>query len=226
MATFTDLENYFSPQRLQRYLVACGGDSSKAVNLYKSNILISQSFHPLICLFETVIRNQINQTLANYFSDSDWILNQLPHFFSNKIFGHKYYLKNEIEKTVIRLRRGGFTVNSGKVVADLTFGFWTAIFEKRPYSLLRGKPIQIFPKLPSGKGRVDIYNDLTIIRDFRNRVSHSEPICFNGNSISFTYAVQNYRVIYKLLRWIDVNLPPYLKEFDSVITEIKKAKII
>jgi hypothetical protein len=226
VTTFADLERYFSAQRLQRYLVACGGNNDRAVDLYKANIRMSQSFHPLLCLFETVIRNKINQVLTAHFSDSGWILNQQAHFMSHISLGRKYYLRTEVDKTVQRLRRGGFTVNSGKVIADLTFGFWSALFEPRHYSLLLGKPIHIFPRLPSGINRLYIYNNLTIIRDFRNRVSHSEPICFNVNNISFHYAIQNYRTIFRLLRWVDVNLPPFISEFDTVISEIKHAKNI
>jgi hypothetical protein len=219
--TFNELEQFVSVQRLQRYLLACAGDNVKAVHLYKANIRISQSFHPLLCLLEIVLRNQIDLKLSAHFGDAEWILNQRAGFMSDARLGPKFYLREEVNKTVIRLRRAGYAVNSGKIIADLAFGFWNALFEPRPYQLLLGRPIQIFTKLPATKGRIDIYNNLTEIRTFRNRISHNEPICFNGLNKSFADTVENYKTIWRTIRWIDSKLLPFVNEFNTTIEEIR-----
>lgn len=149
--SFAELENFFSSQRLQRYSIACSGNNSRAIELYKANIRISQSFHPLLCLMETVLRNQINLKLSVYFNDADWILNQRSGFMSHTTLGRRYYLKGEVNKTIGRLRNAGYVINSGKIIADLNFGFWSAIFEPRPYQLLQGRPIQIFTQLSTNE---------------------------------------------------------------------------
>ncbi|MGC2238816.1 MAG: Abi family protein [Pyrinomonadaceae bacterium] len=219
--SFVELESFFSAQRLQRYLIACGGNNARAIELYKANIRISQSFHPLLCLVETVLRNRINLKLSVHFNDPDWILNQRNGFMNHNTLGRRFYLKSEVDKTINRLQSAGYVVNSGKVIADLNFGFWSAIFERRAYQLLQGKPIQIFTQLPATKRRIDIYNNLSQIRDFRNRISHNEPICFNGNIISFNHTVQTYKIIYRTIRWIDSKLLAFFNEFNSTIREIK-----
>jgi hypothetical protein len=35
----------------------------------------------------------------------------------------KFFLREEVNRTESRLRRAGYTVNSGKIIADLNFGF-------------------------------------------------------------------------------------------------------
>ena len=44
--------------------------------------------------------------------------------------------------------------------------------------------------------QADIYRDLTHIREFRNRIAHHEPVCFDGiGSISTAFARQHYQLI-------------------------------
>ena len=64
------------------------------------------------------------------------------------------------------------------------------------------------------------------MRDFRNRIYHNEPICFNGNNIDFAYATQIKNELYELLDWIDCDLPKYVKTFDSIDNKINSANEI
>lgn len=64
-------EKYFSKQRLQRYLVGCDYDYERAIRLYKENILVSQSLHPLIGIVEVVMRNRIHEVIKEHFGNED-----------------------------------------------------------------------------------------------------------------------------------------------------------
>lgn len=56
--------------------------------------------------------------------------------------------------------------------------------------------LQIFPNKKKGKSQSDIYKDLTHIREFRNRIAHHEPICFDGNgNLSTVFARSHYQLI-------------------------------
>ena len=56
---FRDFRQYFSASRINRYLLSTGNSTSRAVRLYKANLKISQAFHPLLGVFEVILRNRI-----------------------------------------------------------------------------------------------------------------------------------------------------------------------
>ena len=55
------------------------------------------------------------------------------------------------------------------------------------------------PGTIQGKGawfKTNIYKQLTAIREFRNRIAHHEPICFNATrAIDTKYAKEHYELI-------------------------------
>ena len=79
---------------------------------------------------------------------------------------------------------------------------------------------------PAGTNRSTISQKLNRIREFRNRVYHNEPICFNGNMIDFTYAENIKNKIYEILSWIDGDLNDYVEYFDAIDNKISIAKNI
>lgn len=233
---FQKVRLYLSSSRIDRYLIATENSSTKSVKLYKANLKISQSFHPILGILEVILRNRINTILAGHFVDPDWIINQKTGFMIDPSLTYKDYrthrmvtndyLKSSVEKSERRFRRLRIPVTSGKIIADQTLGFWTDLFELSHYRLLRGRPIQIFNHLPAGYGRIEICDRLNKVRKFRNRINHNEPICFNGNTIDFNSAEDVYNSIIELLTWIDPELINWIRNMDSVIVKINNAKKI
>ena len=227
---------YLSSQRIDRYLIATGNRKTRAVRLYKANLKIAQSFHPLLGALEVTLRNRINTILSAHFSDPDWIINQKTGFMAAPSLTHldrrtgrrvtNDFLKSSVEKSERRFRRLRVPITSGKIIADQALGFWTDLFEVHHYRLLLGRPIQVFHNLPSGHGRSDACDRLNKIRQFRNRINHNEPICFNGAAIDFTYVEEVYDAIIEILTWIDPELIKWVKDIDMVRTKIASAKII
>lgn len=231
---FKDFKQYFSESRVNRYLIATGNSSSKAVRLYKANLKISQAFHPLLGVFEVVMRNRINDILVSHFTDPDWIINQKTGFMSDpslrftyKRTGHiktNVFLKSEINKAEKRLQKAGMPITSGKIIAEQTLGFWTDLFEVHHYRLLKGKPIQIFNLLPPGHGRKEVNEELNKVRRFRNRINHNEPICFSGNNVGFTETLEVYKSLKNLLNWINPEIIKLVSDIDRVVQIINKVK--
>ena len=232
---FSDFSKYFSQSRVNRYLLATGNSTTKAVKLYKVNLKISQAFHPLLGFFEIILRNRLNDILTSHFKDPDWIINQKSGFmsdswliFTNKLTGqHKIndFLKKEISKAEKRLHKTKTQITSGKIIAEQTLGFWTDLFEVHNYRLLKGKPIQIFNSLPVNQGRKEINDELNKIRRFRNRINHNEPICFSKNNIDFNEAIEVHKSIINLLTLIDPNIINLIADLDKVKNTIYKFKI-
>jgi hypothetical protein len=233
---FQKVRLYLSSQRIDRYLIATGTSKTRAVRLYKANLKIAQSFHPLLGALEVILRNRINTILVAHFSDPDWIINQKTGFMVDPSLTHidrrtrrrvtNDFLKSSVEKSERRFRRLRVPITSGKIIADQSLGFWTDLFEVHHYRLLLGRPIQVFNNLPSGHGRSDACDRLNKIRQFRNRVNHNEPICFNGAVIDFTYVEQVYDAITEILTWVDPELVKWVKDMDTVRIKIANAKTI
>lgn len=233
---FRDFRQYFSASRVNRYLIATENSKARAVKLYKANLKTSQAFHPLLGVFEVVLRNRLNDILTSHFTDPDWIINQKTGFMSDPSLRFMYkrtgqqktndFLKKEIIKAEKRLQKTRTHITSGKIIAEQTLGFWTDLFEVHHYRLLKGKPIQIFHSLPAGHGRKEVNEELDKVRRFRNRVNHNEPICFNGNNIDFTETLEVYASITNLLSWIDPEIIKLIADIDKVKKTIDKARTI
>lgn len=216
---------YLSKPRYNRYLTATGNNSKRAKRLYTANIRLAQAFHPILSQFEVVLRNSLNNVLSAHFADKDWVINQKTGFMKDNSLKHShYFLKTCVQKTETRLTRRSIPITSGKIIADQTFGFWLAFFLSHHYSLVGGKPIHIFPNKPPNENRAKIYDKLDLIKDFRNRVNHCEPICFVGHNINCAYALKIRTTIYSLIEWIDPKLIPFFEDIDNI--QSKTAQIM
>ena len=193
---FKTSQKLYSVPRMRKYLNACAGNKQKTMQLYRYNLRLCQRFYGVLNLFEIMLRNAINEHYAAYYSDSDWIANQAD---TGKLLE---YNKDEIRQTEADYRRRGI-YNNNKMVASLTMGFWTKLFSKKRYKRGGKTLLQIFPNKQKGKNQTGVYKDLTHIREFRNRIAHHEPICFDGNgNISTTFARRHYQLICEYISYM------------------------
>ncbi len=196
---FKSSQKIYSAPRMRKYLNACSGDKRKTMQLYRYNLRLCQRFYGVLNLFEVMLRNAINGHYSAYFSDSDWIVNQAD---SGKLLE---YNKDEIIQTEAGYRKRGI-YNNDKMVASLTMGFWTKLFSKKRYKRGGKTLLQIFPNKTKGKNQADVYKDLTHIREFRNRIAHHEPICFDGTgNISTSFARRHYQLIRDYISYMGQN---------------------
>ncbi len=212
------LENFVSKQRLDRYLVSCSNSKQKAKILYKENLLVAQSFYPILNLFEIFLRNSINDKLSHFYNDDAWIINQKTGFMNDKSLFPNFWIQKQVINTEKNTRG---IITAGKIVSEQTFGFWTCLFEPRYYKLINGYVIHCFPDKPTHVNRIYIANMLREIRIFRNRIYHNEAICFENMTIDFSYALKIKEYIFKLLEWMDTELKEYaiqLNTIDETIT--------
>ena len=212
------IQKLISVARFERYLIAAEKDGQRAIRLYKANLRIAQAFHPILGLFEIILRNCLNEALKKHFKDPDWTINQkhlLTHVMVKGII--------DVEK---RLKAKGGLVTNSKVIADQNFSFWTQQLEKQAFKKLRGSPIHAFKNLPKTMNRSDISTRLNEIRVFRNRINHNEPICFKADRINFSEIEKIHGLIHEVLDWLDHDAKKMVCEVDTVKDEIAKAKRI
>lgn len=69
---FTEFEETISPERMHRYVFACGNDTRRAMTLYRYNLKLSQEMFTLISCFEVSLRNRIDREMQANFG-ADWL---------------------------------------------------------------------------------------------------------------------------------------------------------
>jgi hypothetical protein len=228
------IKKYISASRLQTYEIVCSNNTQRALKAYQTNIRLSQAFYPLLTMVEVVLRNAINEELTDHFSDANWLINQQTGFMVDPSLTtidrrtnqprHNHYLKISVEKSIRKIRIG---CTQGKIISTLEFGFWTAFFDNYHYRILSGSPIRIFSRLPSGTNRAVVFDKLTRIRDFRNRVYHNEPIIFDKNNAGTPYysldkANEIYQDIEDIFTWLNLDFVKWTKKIDNVPFELKR----
>lgn len=218
---YSKLEYFVSQPRLDRFLIATGNSKLKAQKLYRINLRVSQSFYPVFNLFEIFLRNIVNYQISSHFANPNWIITEKNRFMNDpSLVRSKYFLRKSVQKAENTINRKGGTITAGKVIAEQSFGFWTSLFDTHHYRLIGGVIIHCFPNKPSTMNRSLINQKLNRIREFRNRVYHNEPICFNGNAIDFLNATLIKQEMYELLEWMDTDLIDYVDYFNGIDKKI------
>ncbi len=159
------LQKTLTAERLGRYLQASNGDILSAIKLYETNIGLSSLMYSVIYGLEVALRNQFHAQLTSYYTTENWF-DMAP-------------LDIQGSTSVARARGTLITrrkpITAGRLVAELTFGFWSSLTSKR-YS--QNLWIPCLHKAFTGKalGHKDASKRLEKVRDLRNRIAHLEPI--------------------------------------------------
>ena len=160
----------------------------------------------------------LQEKLKNY-SNPDWIVNQAD---TGRLLE---FNMDEIKQTETSYRRREI-YNNDKMVASLTMGFWTKLFSKKRYKRGGKSLLRIFPNKVKGKSQSDVYKDLTHIREFRNRIAHHEPICFDSyGKISTDFARKHYQLIRDYISYMGQhpdNVIQWTEKPDEVLDKIDK----
>ena len=69
---YKEFERIISAKRMGRYLEACGGDTRKAMTLYRYNLHLTQDVFTIISCFEVALRNAIDARLVPIFGE-EWL---------------------------------------------------------------------------------------------------------------------------------------------------------
>jgi hypothetical protein len=82
---YLEFEIIITQARMGRYLTASGGNTRKAMTLYRKNIKLSQELFTVISCFEIALRNAIDKHYTSTLGN-DWLRNAAA---LNGIFDHK-----------------------------------------------------------------------------------------------------------------------------------------
>lgn len=161
---------HLSAARLSTYLRATGGDLDAAVELYRWNAAVSAALWESIGHAEVVLRNAIHDAL----SERHTARSRPGQWYDDPAHELDQHARDDIA-TAIRRTRAGASPPAGKVVAELSFGFWRYLLAKRYTAALWPALRPAFPFL-DGSDRRLLETPVAIVHRLRNRVAHHEPV--------------------------------------------------
>ena len=95
-----------------------GNNQERALYLYGLNTAISESLYTPLQMLEVTMRNRFHMILSESLGD-EWF--ERPEFFANR------RQIDQLEKAKEKIRKAGKPLSVGRIVAELTLGFWTAL---------------------------------------------------------------------------------------------------
>jgi hypothetical protein len=206
------IEKIISKERIEPYMKYHKFDQSKAIDHYKSNILISESFYPLLAVLEIGLRNSIDFQLTKKFNTKEW--------YDNKDFV-KIATRFQIERISqarINIYAEKKEITPGRIIAELSFGFWTSLFDTK-FEMTLWKSLRLaFPNCPKNiRKRKTMSSKFNGIRKLRNRIFHHEAITWNLN------VVESYKnEIIQGIEWLDKDLLNWMEGLNHIDETIQK----
>jgi hypothetical protein len=176
------------------------GDRARAIELYTLNTRISESLYTPFQALEVSLRNRIHVVMTEALGNEGWF-HQVGVLLNDRQPG-------QLAKAIEDLRAVNTAPTPGRIVAALSFGFWTAMFGPDYEGLWRATLHRIAAK-PDGArlSRKDFSGPLTPIRTIRNRVAHHEPI--------ITWDLRkHHRKMVELIRWLSPAAAAWCREND------------
>jgi hypothetical protein len=167
MARIDDIEAALSLERFGRYVAWAGGNRERALELYTLNTQVSEALYIALQTLEITLRNRIHGVMAwahgeRWFAEARLV--QIPHQAA------------QAADAVAKMKADGKEPTPGRIVAALSFSFWTAMFSPVYEPLWRSTLHKIARRDGKGLVRKDFSRPLTQIRLLRNRIAHHEPI--------------------------------------------------
>jgi len=172
---------------MSRYVEACGGNTRKAMTLYRYNAELAQTVFPIIGFFEVALRNAINVELTIALGN-EWLKDScLPGGIFNIPNAHKTC--DIISNAYHRLLRDGLYSHT-KLLAEMEFGVWKYVFNE-------------LDKINTLRNRIAHHEPICF------------PA--HGNIIYTEYIRNEYVKILSLLEWLGIDSKKYLYGLDHVM---------
>ena len=165
------LHQALSTERLAGYRRRIDHDGDTALFAhYVWNMALSEALYPALQGVEVVLRNAIHEAARRHFGRDDW-------FDDTAVIHHRNDIVN-LKKAKEMLQRQNKPLEPSRIIAELSFGFWTSLLDRRYERVLWPRLIRAaFPHVPRRlRTRRELSRRFHRIRLLRNRVFHHEPI--------------------------------------------------
>ncbi|MCT7550700.1 Abi family protein [Aliarcobacter butzleri] len=226
---YSSLENSISQSRLSTYRNSNSNDRQVVIIDYILNAKISENFYFLLQNLEVSLRNAIYESFKLNYQNKDF-------FFLHETDSRERYRERKekhsrecwkmICAAKYNVQRCNTTINDGKIIAELNFGFWIKLLlstDAKYTNMWRKIFNDVFPNyeivLSIDNDRIIVGKIIDKIRDLRNRIFHYEPI-FNKN------LEQMHKDIIEVIGWINKDMQQLSLIFDEYETIQQKREYI
>lgn len=217
------LTKALSAERLAKYRQP-GESDAEVLARYMWNQAIADCMNRPVHICEVTFRNTVFQTgeltvgpIANHGGVHCW-LDASPPIIKRSHHDTVAYAREE-------LRARGVPRTTGRLIAELSFGFWVLLFGayydqgagRRGAGFQLWTPANLrsaFPNVPSHlRDREQIRTRFDAIAKYRNRLAHHEPI-YHMNPTT------RYQEIVSAIRWISADAADYVDSLNELPTII------
>lgn len=168
------VEQWLSPQRFHTYVRLAGGDRTRALDLHEWNTQLNAALLHDFAHLEVGLRNFYDRALMSAVQQGE------AHWTDPASFSALFPAvpgndaRTHADLASARTKAGGPAAPPGKILAELTFGFWVLLTSSRHTTLLWTPHLEAL--YPAGSQRHKIHFGLDDMRKARNRVAHHEPV--------------------------------------------------
>ncbi|MGW5215472.1 hypothetical protein ACWEQO_30840 [Streptomyces sp. NPDC004051] len=160
-----------SPDRLNPYLTACAGDTTAALALYRWNSDLAAAFFEPLGHLEIMLRNALDARLVA----RQQRRGRTAEWYADTAVPLSGKARSDIIQAQQRAGRNGTAVPRGKVIAELSFGFWRFLLARQYTATLWPDLAGAFPHAPN-RALTTVEDPVKRLHKFRNRIAHHEGI--------------------------------------------------
>jgi len=225
------VEAWLSAPRFGVYLAAAGGDRQYALVLYEWNAVVSAAFQRDLAHLEVALRNAYDAAIVANTPPG------VPHWTADpyRLFPVRWRAardgtridanrspREQIERAV---REAGPAAPTGKVIAELMFGFWRYLSTAAHHH-----PLWI-PYLHTafapGASRPAVDRPVGRLHQMRNRIAHHEPLLRRNTatdvlSLTTQHLVDRYSDLLTVAELISPELRDYIASTSTVRDQIDR----
>lgn len=208
-------EQAFSSVRMDAYRPDGCEDDLEVTAHYLWNIALCEAWFPSLHMLEVALRNRVDAVMSEEFPVDRSVD---PHAFCWIDMKPSILEADEVKKVdhaMDRIRQRGGEISRGHLVAELSFGFWTSLFDRK-YGNPKDCPVLLWPRLEQKmfpfmpddkKNRPDMSRYLNDIREIRNRAFHYE-------SLLEANVERAHRRLMEFIGWLRPALLPTVQAMD------------
>lgn len=168
-------------------------DRARAAATYRLNMQITESLVVMFHVLEVVLRNAVHHEMKYSARREDWYEEWRDQPRLADLYGY-------IEAARAKLRKRKEKATPDKIVAELSFGFWTTLFNKKYMALTSKALMRVFRRCPNRLRQPGLIGArLNKTRELRNRSFHHEPIIWSA-------AQEIHAQDCQLIHWISADL--------------------
>ncbi|MFI1877930.1 hypothetical protein [Streptomyces venezuelae] len=160
-----------SPARINPYLTACSGRQDQALSLYLWNSAIAAAFFEDLGHLEVMLRNALDQRLVL----RQQRRNRQQEWFDDPALPLASKARIDIREARRRASTTGAATPRGKIIAELSFGFWRFLLARQYQTTLWPDLARAFPNAPR-RALTLVEDPVKRLHKLRNRIAHHEGI--------------------------------------------------